>query len=74
MSHFEFPPSTRTFGTRLLMGLFACQLGLAHAAPAQLPLLKKPGGSVAPNVFYTMDDSGSMSWSYAPSTDDVWRR
>jgi type IV pilus assembly protein PilY1 len=62
----------RTAGQRLLIGAIVCQLGLAQAAPAQLPLLKKPGGSVAPNVFYTMDDSGSMSWSYAPSTDDVW--
>jgi type IV pilus assembly protein PilY1 len=65
-------PIARITCQRLLIGLIACQLGLAHGAPAQLPLLKKPGGSVAPNVFYTLDDSGSMSWSYAPSADDVW--
>jgi len=72
MSPFELTPVARTFGTRLLMGLLACQLSLAQAAPAQLPLLKKPGGSVAPNVFYTLDDSGSMSWSFAPSDPAVW--
>lgn len=36
--------------------------------PSQQPLLKKAGGSVAPNIFYTLDDSGSMGWSYAPSS------
>lgn len=56
----------------LLTGLLLLQLGLAQAAPAQKPLLKKPGGSVAPNIFYTIDDSGSMAWMYAPSTKDVW--
>jgi type IV pilus assembly protein PilY1 len=40
----------------------------AAISPSQQPLLKKAGGSVAPNIFYTLDDSGSMGWSYAPSS------
>lgn len=66
------PSAVRASLQALLTGLLTLQLGLAQAAPAQKPLLKKPGGSVAPNIFYTMDDSGSMSWMYAPSTADVW--
>ena len=74
------PYPTRTTGQCLLSGLMALllasltasHLSLAQAAPAQKPLLKSPGGSVAPNIFYTMDDSGSMAWMYAPSTTDVW--
>jgi len=36
------------------------------AAPAQLPLMVKDGSQGKPNIVYTFDDSGSMSWSFAP--------
>ncbi len=39
--------------------------------PSQKPLFKKSGRNVAPNIFYTIDDSGSMAWAYAPI--DVWK-
>ena len=48
------------------------QLPVAQAAPAQQPLIKRGDGSVAPNIFYTIDDSGSMGMTYAPSDNTIW--
>ena len=38
----------------------------ALAAPAQEPLLGRSGDAVLPNVMFTLDDSGSMSWNVMP--------
>ena len=43
---------------------------LMAATPAQSPLLNRPVKAVAPNVFFTMDDSGSMLLEYMP--DDAY--
>jgi type IV pilus assembly protein PilY1 len=36
--------------------------------PAQVPLLSRTGGGVAPNFMLTMDDSGSMQFQHMPET------
>lgn len=68
-----FRPSVAQFAVQCLVAALAIgHAGLAGSAPAQQPLFKKAGGSVAPNLFYTLDDSGSMGWMYAPSDKAVW--
>lgn len=68
-----FRPSAAQFAVQcLVVALAMGHTGLAGSAPAQQPLFKKAGGSVAPNLFYTLDDSGSMGWMYAPSDRAVW--
>lgn len=68
-----FRPSVAQFAVQCLVAALAIgHTGLAGSAPAQQPLFKKAGGSVAPNLFYTLDDSGSMGWTYAPSSTSVW--
>ncbi|MEN8166314.1 MAG: PilC/PilY family type IV pilus protein [Pseudomonadota bacterium] len=59
----------------LLIGSFVCGLlagANAHAAAsaglADVPLYVMPG--VDPNIYLSMDDSGSMDWSYLP--DDIY--
>ena len=37
--------------------------------PAQSPLILSE--SVAPNMIFTLDDSGSMRWAYAPDSMDA---
>jgi type IV pilus assembly protein PilY1 len=44
------------------------QGALAQAVPAQVPLLNRTGGGVAPNFMLTMDDSGSMTFRHMPET------
>jgi type IV pilus assembly protein PilY1 len=39
------------------------------AAPAQLPLMVKDGSQGKPNIVFTFDDSGSMSWSFVPDAE-----
>lgn len=69
----SFRPSVAQFSVQCLVATLAIgHAGLAGSAPAQQPLFKKAGGSVAPNLFYTLDDSGSMGWMYAPSDKAVW--
>ncbi len=41
---------------------------LMSATPAQSPLLNRPARPVTPNVFFTFDDSGSMSFGHTPDT------
>ena len=41
-----------------------CYSGLSHAAVSQQPLMLVE--SVAPNLLFTLDDSGSMEFAYAP--------
>lgn len=70
-SHPRFPRLGRVqpFVLACLMALPVSHTS-AVVLPSQQPLLKKAGSSVAPNIFYTLDDSGSMAWMYAPSS--VW--
>lgn len=69
----SFRPSVAQFAVQCLVAALAIgHAGPAGSAPAQQPLFKKAGGSVAPNLFYTLDDSGSMGWMYAPSDKAVW--
>jgi type IV pilus assembly protein PilY1 len=56
----------------VLLGLIWSPHALVHADPAQQPLVKRGDGSVPPNIFYTLDDSGSMGMVYAPSDDTIW--
>ena len=67
--------------TYALMGvLYVTHLASVMAAPAQLPLLGRVANPAAPNVVYTIDDSGSMAWRYMPDAvipasladDDRW--
>jgi type IV pilus assembly protein PilY1 len=51
-------------GMSLLVGAAAAPATAAQLDLAPLPLFL--GGLVDPNVMFTMDDSGSMSWSYMP--------
>ena len=44
----------------------------AQAAPAQFPLLGNGPPPVVPNVMFTLDDSGSMSWDFMPDDSGVW--
>lgn len=44
--------------------------GVHSQVPAQIPLLNKSGGGVAPNFMLTMDDSGSMQFQHMP--EDVF--
>jgi type IV pilus assembly protein PilY1 len=39
------------------------------AAPAQLPLMVKDGSQGKPNIVFTFDDSGSMSWPFMPDSE-----
>jgi len=69
----KFRPSVAQLSLQCLVAALAIgHAGVAGSAPAQQPLFKKAGGSVAPNLFYTLDDSGSMGWTYAPSSTAVW--
>lgn len=53
-------------------GLCAVLAGLTASGsawsvtPSQLPLLVKDGSQGKPNVMFTFDDSGSMTWSFLP--------
>jgi type IV pilus assembly protein PilY1 len=63
----DFPGRLRTPALQLLIASLVWAPGVpVMAAPAQMPLLNKPAESVDPNVFYTIDDSGSMAWSALP--------
>lgn len=48
------------------------QMLVAQAAPAQFPLLGNGPPPVVPNVMFTLDDSGSMSWEFMPDDSGVW--
>ncbi len=53
-------------GTLLVSALAVMlQAQTAISAPAQVPLFL--GGSVEPNILFTLDDSGSMHWELMPS-------
>lgn len=61
-------PQTLRTAARRSLALLLCwgQIVPALAAPAQEPLLGRSGGAVLPNVMFTLDDSGSMSWNVMP--------
>jgi type IV pilus assembly protein PilY1 len=67
---------TRHVQNGILQLLIACMVWSqplsAMADPAQQPLVKRGDGSVPPNIFYTIDDSGSMGMYYAPSDNTIW--
>ncbi len=65
------PPPCRRAGLAkaCLAGLLLILMEVAAAAPSQLPLLSRDGLEGSPNVMFTLDDSGSMDWSYMP--DDL---
>lgn len=43
-----------------------CHAGVSHAAISQQPLMLVE--SVAPNLIFTLDSSGSMRWAFAPDS------
>jgi type IV pilus assembly protein PilY1 len=43
----------------------------AWSAPSQTPLINRPGNKPKPNVVLTLDDSGSMTYQYAPERSFV---
>lgn len=55
-------------GGRQTLAVVICwsQMLPALAAPAQVPLLGQAAAPVLPNVMFTLDDSGSMSWNVMP--------
>ena len=55
----------------LLVALQVASLAQA-ATPAQLPLLGRIANPAAPNIVYTLDDSGSMAWRYMPDSVSPW--
>lgn len=71
----SYRPAPHFWGTRalvhtLVLSLLAGPWLPVLAAPSQKPLLSRTPGKADPNIFYTIDDSGSMSFSHAP--DNVW--
>ncbi|MFZ6674978.1 pilus assembly protein [Undibacterium sp. Xuan67W] len=60
--------SKRIISALLIQGLLLqCALtSNAHAAISNLPPLVKP--NVPPNIFFTLDDSGSMQWEAVPDS------
>ena len=54
---------SKTFVSASFFSLL-CYSGLSHAAVSQQPLMLVE--SVAPNLLFTLDDSGSMEFAYAP--------
>lgn len=62
----------KTFGSMLVFALYFS--GLNSAVAATLNISQKPlilSETVAPNLVFTLDDSGSMRWAFAP--DDAGR-
>ncbi|UFQ98498.1 pilus assembly protein [Pseudomonas wenzhouensis] len=67
-----FQSSTRTIGSALLFTFIFS--GFNTAVGATLDISQKPlilSESVAPNLIFTLDDSGSMRWAFGP--DDAGR-
>ena len=59
----------RTFAARALAALLcALPVAVAWATPAQVPLLSRTENPAKPNVMFTFDDSGSMSWRFMPDS------
>jgi len=52
----------------LAAGLLGGAAALAATTPAISPLPLPLSASVAPNLFITIDDSGSMAWAHVPDT------
>ncbi len=71
-SRFSTPRSLSARATRwlqLLLPVFLLLPTLSHAAPGVLassPLFLS--GTVKPNIIFTLDNSGSMSWSFMPES------
>lgn len=68
MKHYLFTPIVR----HLLTSLIGASLVLSLPAPAAqvalatAPLATSSSSSVAPNIMFMLDDSGSMDWDYMP--------
>jgi len=65
------PPRLR-IGGLVLVGLLQAAPAAQAATPAQLPLLGRVANPAAPNIVYTIDDSGSMAWRYMPDSVSPW--
>jgi len=66
--------SSRRSLARQAMALLLCwaQTIPVWAAPAQLPLLTRSENPAKPNLMYTFDDSGSMSYGFMPDKMGTW--
>ncbi len=64
----------RTLGPAAALLLLSSGAGLAATTPLNLstvPLYLKASG-VAPNIYLTLDDSGSMAWAFMPDSKGYW--
>lgn len=64
--------ASKTIGSMLVFGIYFS--GINSAVAATLDISQKPlmlSETVAPNLVFTLDDSGSMRWAFAP--DDAGR-
>ena len=55
----------------MLLAALITQAFSAFAEPAQTPLLNRAESKPRPNVMFTLDDSGSMTYQYLPERDFV---
>jgi type IV pilus assembly protein PilY1 len=59
-----------SFRKKLALGLVYCLISAnTHAALtsiAQVPLVNSATATVLPNIFFVLDNSGSMAWNYLP--------
>lgn len=65
------------FDARLIRYAFLSLLGTLPVQAAQLVPSSQPlflNQSVAPNIFVTLDDSGSMTWGFAPDSRNAYDR
>ena len=56
----------------VLVAILQAAAAADAATPAQLPLLGRIANPAAPNIVYTIDDSGSMAWRYMPDSVSPW--
>ncbi|MGH1360961.1 MAG: pilus assembly protein [Burkholderiaceae bacterium] len=61
----ELLAATRLAGIGLALATITAP---ALSAPTQVPLLSRDGWEGKPNVVFTLDDSGSMDWSFMPDS------
>jgi len=65
--HFISSPMRRAATPALLAAsLLAAFAAVAQTGPSQTPLITRASAQVRPNMMVTVDDSGSMTWSYMP--------
>jgi type IV pilus assembly protein PilY1 len=62
---------SHTMPKMLLLAALLAQAFPALPEPSQTPLLNRPESKPRPNVMFTLDDSGSMTYQYLPERDFV---